>query len=161
MSVTTVQRLVASGLLLGLVGLPARLLAQGEEEDDQSGAIAAINVQTGIVTVSARGNAARRFEFLVPSRALQARLRPGQPVTVNLRTATGRLGGQLVRIAKVITAVGVTPKVRAQQLCSAQEAAMNAVEAALPPPTSLHWTCLSLSFPGNPTQYSCECIPIF
>ena len=153
------RRLVIPAVAIALVLLPATGRAQKGE--DLTGSIATIDSQSGLVTVVEAGPSTHRYEFLVTQAGVRARLRPGQPVTLNLKTATGRLGGQTLRIRSVVTQVAVAPKVRMAQLCTAQEAALNAIEIEVPPgvPT-VRWTCTVRPVPDN-SQSVCRCTPTY
>ena len=154
-----VRRVIIPALAVALVLLPVAGSAQTSE--DLTGSIATIDSQSGLVTVVETGPSTHRYEFVVSQAGVRARLRPGQPVTLNLKTATGRLGGQTLRIRSVVTQVAVAPKVRMAQLCTAQEAALNAIEIEVPPgvPT-VRWTCSVRPVPdGN--QSVCLCTPTY
>lgn len=126
-----------------------------------TGLIASIDDRTALVTVNDRANTARRYEFQVREPALRSRLRAGQPVTVNLRTATAQFGGQTVRLTSVITDVAVAPKVEMAQFCAMQQAGYNAIDAGLPPGTpSAHYTCQVQAIPGT-NGWFCQCRPSF
>ena len=145
-------------VLLAVALTPAMLLAQ---VDDKAGSISTIDSKSGLVTVVAHGRATQRFHFLVAQAGLRARLRPGQSVMVNLKTGTGRVGGQSLRLESVLTQVEVTPKLRASMLCSTLQAAMNAslgdVPAGIPTPL---WTCVAQQIAGG-NEYWCRCTPHF
>lgn len=145
--------------LLALAVGPAVVGAQKIEED--SGSITTIDAGSGLVTVAAKGRATQRYQFAVGQAGLRARLRPGQPVMVNLKSGTGRLGGQTLRIQSVLTQVAVTPKVRTAMLCSTLQAAMNASLGDVPAgtPTAL-WTCMAEKVAGS-NEYWCRCTPQF
>lgn len=153
------RHLIIAALAIALVLLPATGSAQKSE--DLTGSIATIDSRSGLVTVVETGPSTHRYEFVVTQAGLRARLRPGQPVTLNLKTATGRLGGQTLRIRSVVTQVAVAPKVRMAQLCTAQEAALNAIEIEVPPgvPT-VRWTCSVRPVPDS-NQSVCLCTPTY
>lgn len=155
--VPALRRLVVPALGIVVVLLPATVTAQKGE--DLTGSIATIDRRSGLVTVMETGPSTHRYEFVVGQAGLRARLRPGQPVTLNLRTATGLLGGQALRMQSVVTQVVVT--VRTAQLCSAEEAALNAIDIEVAPgvPT-VRWTCAVRPVP-NTNQFVCLCVPTF
>ncbi len=145
--------------LIAVAVAPYVVGAQRIEED--SGSFTTIDSRSGVVTVTAKGRATQRYHFVVGQAGLRARLRPGQPVMVNLKSGTGRLGGQTLRMHSVLTQVAVTPKVRAAMLCSTLQAAMNASSGDVPAgtPTAL-WTCVAELLTGS-NQYWCRCTPQF
>lgn len=150
-------RLVAA--TLAFASTPAAVSAQNA--GDEAGSITTIDAKSGLVTVAATGQPTQRFYFVVTQAALGSRLRPGLSVTVNLKTATGQLGGQTLRVQSVLTQVAVTPKVRTAMLCSTLQAAMNAAHGDVPPgiPTVL-WSCRAEPVAGS-NQYWCRCAPQF
>jgi hypothetical protein len=153
------RRLVIPALAIALALLPAAGRAQ--KSQDLTGSIATIDSRSGLVTVVETGPSTHRYEFVVTQAGLRARLRPGQPVSLNLKTATGRLGGQTLRIRSVVTEVAEGPRVRMAQLCTAQEAALNAIDIEVPPgvPT-VRWTCSVQPVPDS-SQYVCQCTPMY
>ena len=157
--VPNLHRLVIPALGIAMVLLPATVGAQKTE--DEAGSITAVDANSGLVTVAAAGQPAQRYQFVVAQAVLRTRLRPGQPVTLNLRTATGQLGGQTLRMQSVLTQLAVAPKVRIGQLCAAQQAALNAALDGVPPgtPTAL-WTCVAELVAGR-NRYWCRCTPQF
>lgn len=153
---------VLGHLLLATLALAVTPAAvSGQKIEDETGSIATIDAKSGLVTVAATGQPTQLYQFVVTQAALRTRLRPGQSVTLNLKTATGQLGGQTLRMHSVLTQVAVTPTVRIAQLCAAQQAAMNAALGAVPPgtPTAL-WTCAAEPVPDS-NEYWCRCIPQF
>lgn len=150
-------------LLTGQTRPERQKLNSGDLPNDLrlAGTIASISDRTALVTVNDRANTARRYEFQVREPALRRRLRAGQPVTVNLRTATAQFGGQTVRLTSVITDIAVAPKVEMAQFCAMQQAGLNAVDAGLPPGTpSAHYTCQVQAIPGT-NGWFCLCRPSF
>ena len=145
---------------VGALLLPARLLGQ-HLDGTGAGVISAIDSRSGSVTVVSEQGGAQRFEFQVADSKLRARLRPGHRVTVDLRSGTGRLGGQTIRIAGVITSVGVMTEVRAVQLCAAEAAALNAIERpGAQGDRPVRWNCAIRLVPRT-TEYVCSCVPTF
>ena len=105
--VPALHRLAVATLALAV----ARTTVSAQRTEDQAGSITTIDASSGLVTVAAAGQPTQHYRFFVAQAALRTRLRPGQPVTLNLRTATGQLGGQTLRMQSVLTQLAVTPRV--------------------------------------------------